>query len=352
MKRTTEQEETVRSFRRIDDTVYTLVYRNGYGLERVLQKGVRSIGGLLGFVLREMGRQKRSFACSSFNGRTPNGQFVMGRNFDYMDAPLLVVWTSPEKGYKSVAVANATFMLFGKKNIRKADKKGAGRLLLAPYVCMDGINEKGLAIAVLEIKTKPTNQKRVRTPQTTTTVIRAVLDTCATVEEAVSVFENCAMHDSVFCNYHFQITDASGKSVIVEYVRNEIRITYSSGTQSLTNYFIQADGDNSKGFGYERRQYILDTLAEKKTVTEGEAMRILENCHLDYIHKRGYPIITLWSSVYNNTERTMTLCAGLHYDTVYRFAVDKPGVAESHAKTETDMPSFDFPHIDKEMVSI
>ena len=58
-------------------------------------------------------------------------------------------------------------------------------VLVAPYCCMDGINEKGLAIAVLHMRAKATDQKdSSKKVITTTAMIRAVLDTCASPTSA------------------------------------------------------------------------------------------------------------------------------------------------------------------------
>ena len=45
-------------------------------------------------------------------------------------------------------------------------------LLAAPYVPMDGVNEKGLAVGILRIKESPANQKRGKTGITSTTMMQ------------------------------------------------------------------------------------------------------------------------------------------------------------------------------------
>ncbi len=357
-KREVTQQKTIDSFRRIDDRVWSLVYENDYKLDKLLQKGVSSTPGLLRFMVKEMSAaaslpKKGDFACSSFNAFTPSGEQILGRNFDYMDAPLIVVWTAPEGKYRSLSVANCTFMLYGKKSIAALKPRAKSRLLFAPYCAMDGVNETGLAIAVLEIKTKATKQKTGKVPLTTTTVIRTVLDTCRTCEEAIEVFRTHDMNDAIFCNYHFHIMDGTGNNVIIEYVDNEMKVVRpdESGLLRLANFFLSEGGDNRKGFGHERYDYIGKTLSEKGgVITESDGMKMLENCHLDYKHKRGYQIITLWSAVYNAEKKTMKLCAGLNYDVVYTFDLFKPGEVVCEGREEAAVPEFMFRHKDKEMV--
>ena len=90
---------------------------------------------------------------------TNNNEFAYTRNFDYKDSLCFVVWTSPENGYRSMTGTLGTFLLYGKKWQNPKNLKDHIRMMGAPYCCMDGVNEKGLAAAILEIKTKPTKQK-------------------------------------------------------------------------------------------------------------------------------------------------------------------------------------------------
>ena len=57
--------------------------------------------------------------------------------------------------------------------------------LAAPYAPLDGMNEKGLAVGVLLIDTKPTNQNTKKVDITTTTAIRLMLDKAKNVDEAL-----------------------------------------------------------------------------------------------------------------------------------------------------------------------
>ena len=55
-----------------------------------------------------------------------------------------------------------------------------------------------------------------------------------------------------------------------------------------------------------------------------EAGRLLQDCVLNYTHKLGWPVITLWSSVYNIDKREVKVCAGMDYDNRFTFSLDKP----------------------------
>ena len=113
--------------------------------------------------------------------------------------------------------------------------------LAAPYAPLDGVNEKGLAVGVLQIKTTPTNQQTDKVDITTTSAIRLLLDRAATVEEAIELLSQYDMHASANSCYHFHIADANGGSVIVEYIDDEMSVVPVSYTH-LDVYKRQAQG--------------------------------------------------------------------------------------------------------------
>ncbi len=329
-------QKTLSSFTQIDDNIWSLVYKNDYGLDELLGKGVGSIGEAVLFLQKKLhtaimpNPTHGGFACSTFNAKTPEGQYILGRNFDYKKAPCTVCWTSPEKGYRSVSIIDTTFFLHGTEHFSLKNSKKHYRVLGAPYMAMDGINEKGLSIAVLEIKTKATKQETGKKPIITTVAIRAVLDKCATVDEAIELFSKYDMHDSLFINYHYQLADAEGNSAIIEYVDNKmhvIRQEKKDDNLALTNYFLTEGGDNHDGRGYDRYSRIKKTLRQSDgIITEDGAMTLLSKCVLDYKHPLlKHPVITLWSAVYNCNEKSILLCAGMDYEKKYRLSLDKPG---------------------------
>jgi hypothetical protein len=53
-------------------------------------------------------------------------------------------------------------------------------------------------------------------------------------------------------------------------------------------------------------------------------MDILDATHLENADLHGYICSTLWSVVYNNTDKTFNVCAMYDFDNEYKFSVDKP----------------------------
>lgn len=293
-----------------------------YHLDEMLSgKGVTSTVSLIAKATKYLGPSAilpGRFACTSFNAKTPEGDNILGRNFDYKDAPVMLVWCAPEGGYKSVGVCDMTMMLNGRM------------AKMAPYTTMDGINEKGLAIAILEQKGPATNQKTSRPGITCSLVIRAVLDTCATVDEAIELFDKYDMHDAIFTNYHYHILDASGESAIVEYVDNKMQVVRPEGGkfyQYLTNFLVSNPlGDVKGNFGYSRYYQVRDYIEPKEGImTMNMAMSLLSHVVLEYRHHLlKHRVTSLWSAVYNVNDLTVDICLGADFTKKYSFSVNEP----------------------------
>lgn len=349
------QFKTLKSVIRLDSNIYMLDYKNDYFLDEVLENGVKNLGELIAFAAKKMTFGVNlfeigdgDFGCSTFDAFTPDGSHMLGRNFDFREAPCFVVWTHPKNAYRSVAVADCNFMVYGNKYNRPSPLNRINTLL-APYTCVDGINEKGLAIAVLQIKTKATNQTDPgKKDITTTAIIRAVLDKCATVDEAIEMFKKYNMHDSLFTRYHYQIIDRE-KSVVIEYVgdrlnvidcNSEIYADNNLESQYVSNYYVTKDYDDDRceNHGMDRMQYVINTLTDSNCVmTETEAMDLLSRIKLNYDHPK-YPwrIVSLWSAVYNSEKLTLKLAANIDYKKIYTFNVFEPYQVHKKESLEND----------------
>ena len=139
-----------------DTDLFTMAYKGDYGLEAFLQEGAASDGELVTFISRQLLKglpltfDLPDLGCSTFLAQTPQGEYIFGRNFDNYDTPVLLLTTKPKNGYASISVVNLAFIGYAKDRL---PDKLLSRLLLmaAPYAPLDGVNEKGLAIGVLQI---------------------------------------------------------------------------------------------------------------------------------------------------------------------------------------------------------
>ena len=185
------------------------------------------------------------------------------------------------------------------------------------------MNEKGLAVGVLLIDTKPTNQNTKKVDITTTTAIRLMLDRAKNVDEALELLSSYDMHSSANSCYHFQICDASGKSVVVEYVDDEMKIVYPDKNYQCATNFLLTQPDAEFNFGQDRYQIIDEKLSSTNgKLSNREAMQLLSDCSQD-AHKNNQGKIskTQWSCVYDLKNKKVTICVNQNYDAKYTISV-------------------------------
>ena len=322
--------KSVNSIEQIDEYgLYKMEIHGDYGLDKLIANGGASTDQELvqfniDHILKGLPVEfdVPDFGCSTFQAQTPEGDWLMGRNYDLDYAPGMIVVTEPENGYKSVSVANIAVLGYGEDKL-PTNFANSFMNLAAPYLPMDGMNEKGLSIGVLLIRDDITKQETDKLDMTTTAMIRYVLDKAANVEEALALFESVDMHSSANASYHFQLADASGDSALVEYVNNELQVTRKGETDkpmALTN-FIVADANYGFGHGHDRYETVTTALKESKNVlTEEAAMDVLQSVSVknyDPVTEEGSD--TQWSVVYNNSDLTFDIVAGGNFETVHSF---------------------------------
>jgi len=128
---------------------------------------------------------------------------------------------------------------YGKENLPKGIS-GKLPLLAAPYLPFNGMNEKGLAIAILQTPITELPNDPDKITLNTTTMIRLVLDKAATADEAIAFFRkhNIYFSGDIYC--HYLIADKSGKSVIIEYWNGEMYVV----DEKIASNFMAHNGYN------------------------------------------------------------------------------------------------------------
>ena len=323
--------KSINSIELVDEYgLYKMEIHGDYGLDKLIEQGGASTDQeLVEFNIDHILKglpvnfDVPDFGCSTFQAVTKEGDFLMGRNYDLDYAPGMIVITEPDNGYKSVSVANIAVLGYGEDKL-PTNFANSFMNLAAPYLPMDGMNEKGLSIGVLLIRDDITKQETDKVDMTTTAMIRYVLDKAATVEEAVKLFESVDMHSSANASYHFQLADETGDSALIEYVNSELHVTRKGQTDkpmALTN-FIVADANYGFGHGHDRYDVVTDALeASNSVLSEEEAMSVLQSVSVkNYDEQTQTGSDTQWSVVYNNTDLTFDIVAGGNFEVVHSFA--------------------------------
>lgn len=251
------------------------------------------------------------FGCATFAAVTPEGDHIFGRNFDLMETDTLLVYSHPDGCYESISVTGLTF--FGTGENAQVDPDSAlGKfvMVITPYLVLDGMNEKGVAAGILQVNIDEPHQDNGKPDLPVYMAIRGILDTCASVDEALSLLESYDIHSDLG-NYHLFITDRTGRYVVVEWLDNEMVVTeYPYCTNSVIapgKYYDMGDPDY-------RISTIDENLGPSLVATEQEAMDILDKVH----NKQG---LTEWSCVYNLDDFTVSICLDADFGTTYTFSV-------------------------------
>jgi hypothetical protein len=187
--------------------------------------------GILLAAVAMLGLCCESLGCTLFCA-TGNGNVFFGNNEDSPHAYPSMMWLVPAR-------------------------EGAhGRVCFGWYsFAQGGMNDQGLAIdwAI----TPPQGREHPDKTPLDASVVERVLANCATVKDALRLFET---HAFVNNDAHFMVADPSGDSAVGEWVKGEFRIVRKKGDhQVLTNFLLtDPQAGNYPCERFEKVEKILD----------------------------------------------------------------------------------------------
>ena len=287
---------TMLSLKEYAPGIYTMRIDSDYKLDKILEDGPYDENSLARWVSENMfwnlpiNLDISEFACSSFACVDPNGNHLFGRNYDHTGTDALIFYSEPENGYASIAVTDlAVIGMAGTSKVREPGSLYSRAFLrAAPYLISDGINEAGLGVSMLSLGYDDMSQNTGKTGIYLTVAQRAILDKCATVDEAVALLKSYDMKTMVGRSFHIFITDKTGRSVVAEWVDGKLVIVES---KQVTNFWLSSE-EHSQCSRYDT---IVKRLSDKKGVlNSSEAMALLMDASQDYDD-----IKTEWSCVYD-----------------------------------------------------
>lgn len=224
---------------------------------------------------------------------------LVGRNLDTYNITGFLVHSRMDGVYASVAMSGESFH---------------------DYV-VDGINEKGLFIGEMSILDPDYTRANLSReyPEKPSVymmrMMRIVLDTCATVEEAVSLFERVPVwftHDL----WHFFLADSSGSRCVIEYTKDgAVAVVQGSGDYLLSTNTPLVE-DRAVLLHCPRWLVAEKALSGGKVLTKDDLVRLMgvisvsrRNPWLEQVVPISYldTLRTVWTTVYNLRDRTMEL---------------------------------------------
>lgn len=342
--KTADQKATVATLCNVcDGKLYKVDYKADYMLNDVLADNLAgSTPSLVQFIFSQLLSQpsqainaRIDAGCSAFCVRSPEGDVLCGRNFDYRfpsSANVLMDNVPVTKGdHRSLAIASMPFLDVNTYHAGSLSDGVTDVSVVAavPYLCMDGMNDQGLFICVLSLKGAggAIQNDSTKTDINSSVAIRKVLDRCSTVDEAIMAFDQ---HN--FCsdgrvnsesNFHFLVADATGNAKVLEYTHPEGSdewVMNILNEDHVTNFYL-TKGWTQIGVGRDRYDKLHDKLNEKNRVmTETECMQLLDAVHSN-LNPEELTSNTQWSVVYNLTKRTATICVDKDYTRQFHFAL-------------------------------
>lgn len=254
--------------------------------------------------------------CSTFLTKNLEGTNLFCRNYDYTHRKgndrnnprtglnVVVRCSNPNAKYKSIGVSDATWLDWKNGTLIEGSADDGvtdlSAFVMLPYLCMDGVNEKGLAVSIMALtlpveeweetdydtweEKLPLSQEPIilkgagKCPETWQRrakhlgvavnhedrrawiahmplfrtemegkrgsllhpiLMRMMLDSCSCVEEAVALADMFNVSTiGPGQDYHIMVADSSGKARLLEWVDNRMNVV---DTNHATNYRRSAD---------------------------------------------------------------------------------------------------------------
>lgn len=314
---------------KLDDGLYYMEYHGDDGFSGIIEQGgIKNSGEIKSYIISFLSKgfaksvisdsPSSDYGCSALTVHSNDGEVLMGRNFDFEYGTGIIFHSYPDEGYESITTFNADFYGFGKDWVPEGFVNQY-MAISGLFLALDGINEKGLAIADLMAGDDvETHQNTGKTSLTTTAAIKYLLNRAADVDEALELLQNIDMHSDIGSAHHYAMSDATGKSIVVEYVDDKMVIVDSP---VLTNHYLceakfnvgLEDGDN-------RFEYLCSRIDETGGIMGIEEITDAMG-DVSRPQKDGY-LGTAWTMVMNLTKPSVTYYSRRHFNKPFSFELD------------------------------
>ena len=287
--------------------------------------------------MNPVGMDLGAFGCTAFKMKCTDGKLRVGRSYDFaQDTSGMMVYCPAIEGTRFASVGFAALNNLWANDPLEEGNVGA---LVAPFVCLDGVNEKGVAIAVLTLDSppmRPTDNER--STLATSLAIRLVLDKATDARNAADLLRDYNMFASFERDYHFFIADSQGTAVAIEYNLNKKRqfvdletVPLAGGErplQAMTNFFIsyidevkpnQRNGEY--GHGKERYDRVIEFMDDyQNQYTDKIAWEAL----ISVVQEPGTSITsnTQWSVMYDTTDKELKVVFRRHFEETWCYSLD------------------------------
>lgn len=238
--------------------LYTMEYFSDYHFDDFLKTGADDsnayynyVNDIMGLKLNISFANRNANSCSAFTVRDNEKNRYLARNYDNIPNPVMLVVTSPENAYKSISSVNLNCIGYTNERVPKGyDFK----LFAAPYFPTDGMNEKGLSIAMLQVNFSRKQKDQDKTTINAYSVIRLVLDYADTIDKAVELIDDFNIYFDTGMNVQFFISDKDGNSSLVEFINGSMHVIKNEENyQIASNFNNQEESFDEDGYVYHNQ---------------------------------------------------------------------------------------------------
>ena len=264
---------------KLDEGIYCLEFSGDDGFDAFLERGGAADASRLaayvteflshGFAKQPVAQpQEQDFGCSTLSVVSADGTRLMGRNFDWQDCQCIIAKVNPKGGYRYISAFNPDFLGFG-PGWKPEGFANQYMALATLFAALDGVNEKGLAIADLTAgQNAEIHQDNGKPDLTTTCAIKYLLKTAASVDEAIALLEGIDFHSDIGTVHHLSISDASGRSVVVEWVGDRMIVT---DAPIVTNHYLCQESFGAGLLEGDHRYEVLEAIRDSLGATMDKA---------------------------------------------------------------------------------
>lgn len=305
---------TISTIKKINEVpVYEMNYKGDYAFDKYLKTGSKNYGDYVEFLNSNLLKgipefYYKNFECSTFFARTPEGDYILARNLDTTVAIPFVLKTNSRDNFKTVGIANLHNLGWNDSNL--VSKLTA---IAAPYYTFDGMNENGVAIGSLSVPVGSSSD--VNDSKTTLhdyAVIRLTIEKTKSVEDAIQQLlqYNIKMEDMY--PSHYMIADAAGNCAVIDYVDGSMKVIMKEGNYQIATNMLSYNNDKHQGYSSYRYNGFDKVLTERSGVISVEDA-------LELLIKYTTPGEAKWSSVYNLTDKTLSVKFFGDYENTYTY---------------------------------
>ena len=318
------------SVQKLDDGLYYMEYHGDDGFDEFLAQGgarnsqevVLYINQFLskGYYKPEADPDTMKYGCSALTARTPDGNVLMGRNFDYQSATAMILHAFPQNGYEYISTFSTDFYGFGEGWLPEGFVNQYVSLSNL-FFALDGVNEKGFAIADLMAgDNAETHQNTGHPALTTTCALAYMLKKAASVDEAITLLSQIDMHSDIGAAHHYAMSDATGRSVVVEYVDNHMVVTE---TPAVANHYLCQQKLNAGLIpGDTRYDRLCNLLSDSQGVMGAQQFTNAIVSVAQQPWGENFVGGTQWTMVMNLSQPSVTYYSQRKFDQPHRFELE------------------------------